>query len=194
VNILLEPLPWLKIHFYICSDDLHGGWESKTGIHGGLFRSSLDNTAANVDESVKLLISAGVDKSKLIVGLPSYGNAFNLADSNNNGVGAAVTSGAGNMDYRDICQKTRSGALTYRWDDTQKVPYAFSGSYWVGYDDVKSVTEKANYIKSNNLGGGMFWALDNDDFDNVCGDGKFPLITKVYSIVVGGQSPAVSFS
>jgi chitinase len=65
--------------------------------------------------------------------------------------------------YRDIRQRVRSGAYSYRYDEQQKAPYAISGSLWVGYDYVRSVTEKANYIKNNGLGGAMFWAIDNDE-------------------------------
>lgn len=127
---------------------------------------------------------SGANRDKLIVGIPSYGIAFDLADANRNGVGAPVNGGAGDLDYRDICQRTRSEALTYRWEETQRVPYAFSGNFWIGYDDVRSVIEKAHYIRSNNYGGGMFWALDNDDFGNACGEGRFPLIANVYNIVM----------
>jgi chitinase len=167
---------------------MHGSWETQTGVHTSLFRSSLDNTEFNVDDSVKLLLNAGIEKSKVIVGFASYGIRVTLVDTSNNGIGApSVKFGPSDtMDYRNICQKTRSGALTSRWDDTQKVPYAFSGTDWIGYDNVRSVVEKANYIKKNGYGGGMFWALDNDDYDNVCGEGKFPLISAVYKIVVGG--------
>lgn len=49
---------------------------------------------------------------------------------------------------------------------------------------MQAVTEKANYINRMNLGGAMFWAIDNDDFDNVCGDGRYPLISKVYNMIV----------
>lgn len=173
----------------LMSYDLHGGWESKTGIHAGLYSSSLDPSSANVDCSVKLLLNKGVPRDKLIMGIPAYGNAFRLANSNNNGVGAAA-SGDGSLKFNQICQRINSGSLTYRWDDAQKVPYAFSGTQWVGYDDVRSVTEKANYIKSLNLGGAMIWDLDSDDFSNSCGLGKYPLISTVYNIVVGG---AVSY-
>lgn len=168
--------------------DMHGGWESTTGIHAALYRSALDPTDANVDAAVNLILRLGVDRNKLIVGIPSYGNAFALQNANNNGVGAPAT-GAGSMTYYAICQRTRSGSLNYRWDDSQKVPYAFSVSEWVGYDDVRSVTEKANYIKNNDLGGAMWWAVDDDDYNNVCAGGRYPLISAVYNIVVGSANP-----
>lgn len=177
----------------LMSYDLHGGWESKTGIHAALYSSSLDPTSANVDASVKLLLNKGVAREKIIVGIPTYGNAFTLQNPNVNGVGAPA-SGAGSLKYFEICQRTRSGSLNYRWDDAQKVPYAFSGTQWVGYDDVRSVTEKANYIKNNNLGGSMFWAVDNDDYNNLCGGGKFALIKTVANIVIGGGNVNVSHS
>jgi chitinase len=115
---------------------LHGGWETKTGLHSGLYRSSLDPTDLNVDASVNLLLRQGVSKDKLIMGIPTYGNAFRLNDPNRNGVGAPA-SGAGSLKYNQICPRVRSGSLNYRWDDAQKVPYAFAGSEWVGYEDVR---------------------------------------------------------
>jgi len=43
--------------------------------------------------------------------------------------------------------------------------------------------QKANYIVSKGLGGGLFWALDFDDFTGTfCGNGKYPLINQVKSI------------
>jgi chitinase len=170
---------------FVDVDDLHGGWQNYTGIHGALFRGDLDNTAANVDESVRFLMQEGAERDKLIVGIPAYGIAFTLKDPNNNGVSALTTSGDGHQGYHEICQKVHSGALNYRWEDQQRVPYAFSGTYWIGYDDVRSVTEKAHYINNHGYGGGMFWALDNDDFMNRCGDGRFPLVSTVFKIVVG---------
>ena len=49
----------------------------------------------------------------------------------------------------------------------------------LSYDDTQSLTEKANYILSNGLAGGMFWALDLDDFTgNFCG------AVKIFSCLV----------
>lgn len=45
-------------------------------------------------------------------------------------------------------------------------PYAYKGNQWVSYDDVSDIRQKSRFIKQMNLGGGMVWALDLDDFRN----------------------------
>ncbi|CRK90408.1 CLUMA_CG004159, isoform A [Clunio marinus] len=171
--------------------DMHGGWEGKTGHHSALHRSSLDPTDANVEDAVNVLLREGIDRSKLIVGIPTYGGSFNLVNANNNGIGAPAT-GAGIVKYNQICQRIRSGQFNYRWESTQKVPYVFSGNEWIGFDDVKSVTEKANFIKNTNLGGAMFWDLDNEDFGNSCGGGSYPLISTVYNVIRGNSGSSTN--
>jgi GH18 family chitinase len=121
-------------HFF----QLHGGWEPMTGIHAALFRSELDPTDSNVDASVQLVLRLGAPRSKIMMGIPAYGNAFLLNDTNINGVGAPAV-GADSIKFHDICSRVKSGSFHYRWDDAQKVPYAFFGSEWVGYDNVRQV-------------------------------------------------------
>lgn len=55
-------------------------------------------------------------------------------------------------------------------------PYAFKGNQWVGYDDENIARKKAEYVAENNLGGIMFWAIDNDDFRGNCHGRPYPLI------------------
>ena len=78
----------------------------------------------------------------------------------------------------------KTNGWTRKWDDTQKVPYAFKGNQWVGYDDNQSVQIKLDYVKSNNLGGVMFWSIETDDFANLCGTGNYPLITLAKNAMV----------
>lgn len=169
----------------LMSYDLHGGWESVTGIHAALFRGPRDQSTGNVDDSVNLLLGKGIARNKLIMGIPAYGNAFNLANPGNNGVGAPA-SGAGSLKYFEICQRLNAGSLSEQWEADQQVPYAFGGSFWIGYDNIRSVIEKANYINNHDLGGSMWWALDTDDHSNSCGRGRYPLISTVYNIIIGG--------
>lgn len=44
------------------------------------------------------------------------------------------------------------------------------------YDDPQSVMAKMNYIKQHNLAGSMWWSIDTEDFSNLCGQGKYPLL------------------
>lgn len=175
----------------LISFNFHGtSWESQTGIHAGLYKSPRDNTASNVDDSVNLLLQNGVAKEKLIVGIPAFGSVFTLQDPNMNDVGAPTQKheGPSDLKFNEICLRAQSGNLNCRWDDDQKVPYAFTDTEWIGYDDVRSVTEKANYIKSMDLGGAMIWDIASDDFSGACGLGAYPLISAVYEILSGDGS------
>ena len=62
-------------------------------------------------------------------------------------------------------------------------PYAYRDNQWVGYDDVDSIRRKSQYIRDMNLGGGMIWALDLDDFNNRCGQGRHPLMNTIKSVL-----------
>lgn len=162
--------------------DLHGGWTGYTGIHTALFPGPNDPSNNNVDYSVQLLLNRGAPREKLIMGMATYGNAFRLNDPGNNGVGAPAA-GAGSWHYRDICQRINMGQLSYRWEDAQRSPYAYAGYDWVGYDDVRAIEEKSRYINQHNLGGGMFWSIDSDDYQNACGQGFQPLLRACRNII-----------
>lgn len=164
--------------------DLHGAWGTVTGIHGAMFRGPNDQTDQNMDASVNVLMARGVDRHKLIVGIPAYGIGFTLSNANNNGVGAPFTSGGHYYQYYNICGYVNSGAWNLRFEDAQRVPYMFQGTQWIGYDNVQSVEEKSRYVVQYNLGGTMFWSIDGDDYNGVCGQGRWPLITASYRIVM----------
>jgi hypothetical protein len=85
--------------------------------------------------------------------------------------------------YYEVCEKILNNSWTYVWNDQQKVPFAHSSGTqieWVGFEDVKSIEYKLNYIKDNNLGGAMIWALDMDDFmGTFCNQGKYPILNTI---------------
>ncbi|CAO1341927.1 unnamed protein product [Diamesa tonsa] len=166
--------------------DLHGEWDNQTGINAPLYAGSDQNKQVNVDACVNYWISQGCPRDKIIVGIPTYGKSFTLANSSDNGINAAVTGGgragphtaeAGMLGYNEIC----ANGWPRRWEGQQKVPYAVNGNQWVGYDDVESVKIKSDYINQKGLGGAMFWSLETDDFLGRGGQGKFPLIKTAYN-------------
>ena len=80
------------------------------------------------------------------------------------GTKGPITGEAGNLGYQEICLKFKNEGWTAVEDSNG--PYAYgSGNQWVGYDTIKSVTAKAEYVKTKGLGGAMFWDLATDDFN-----------------------------
>ena len=62
--------------------DYHGYWDSVTGHVAPLY-SSVDHFNANF--SLNYWAQLGVDKSKLVMGLPTYGQTFSLANPDQSG-------------------------------------------------------------------------------------------------------------
>ncbi|KAG8132103.1 hypothetical protein E2320_009986, partial [Naja naja] len=141
----------------------------------------IDN--AYEDNAVQYWKSKGAPAKKIILGIPAYGRSFTLSTSQNGvkaptsgpGTAGIYTKERGFLAYYEICD-FKNGATT-KVIESQKVPYSFKGNQWVGYDDVSSITNKVQYLKKQNLGGGMVWALDLDDFNgSFCKEGRYPLI------------------
>jgi GH18 family chitinase len=42
---------------------------------------------------------------------------------------------------------------------------------------------QALYIRENGLAGAMLWAMCNDDFNNHCGYGAWPLLTTIKNLL-----------
>lgn len=107
-----------------------------------------------VDESVEAHLKAGMPAEKLVLGMPFYGHG-NGKDYD------------GYVDYRD--NKGPKAGHQELWDEIAKVPYYANaqGKLLLGFDNVRSIREKCNYIKEKGLKGGMYWdyGADNDAGD-----------------------------
>ncbi|XP_029169671.1 chitotriosidase-1-like isoform X1 [Nylanderia fulva] len=181
----------------IMTYDFHGAWEKVTGHNAPLYPrngESGNDLKLNVDASVRYWLDSGCPREKLILGVPFYGRAFTLSDSNQNGLGAPIkgpgtagpyTREGGMLGYNEICESFKQGGWTIVRQEEHRVPYAVKGDQWVGYDDVTSLIEKTNYIKSMNLGGGMLWSIETDDFNGNCGE-KYPLLKTLNAELRGG--------
>ncbi|KAK3782147.1 hypothetical protein RRG08_032901 [Elysia crispata] len=168
--------------------DLHGSWDSTTGINSPLYAHPSeqgDDTYLSLDWVAKYYVSLGAPRDKINIGMATYGRSFTLADTNNNGVGAPAaragragryTMENGFISYYEICQLIQSGAQVFQ-EPSQRARYLVQRDLWIGYDDVQTIQEKACYARQNSYGGIMFWALDLDDFKGqTCGQGRYPLI------------------
>ena len=118
--------------------------------HSTLYRASISGRMT-CDDAVKAHIDSGVPANRLVLGMPFYGR------------GGKILS---NRDYRDI---DFNGEYTEVWNDTAKVPYLINkeGTMVLGFDNVRSLSIKCEYVLEKGLLGGMYWeyAADNDNAD-----------------------------
>ena len=144
---------------------------------------------------MRFWMESGAPKSKLVMGMPLYGQAFTLQKESVNGLNAPAprkglagpyTRAAGFLAYYEICDMVRTKGFAVVQDEAEPRrigPYAVKGNQWVGYDDVAMIRYKSEYIRKMGFAGGMVWALDLDDFNGVCGQGKHPLLTTIKNVL-----------
>lgn len=91
--------------------------------------------------------------------------------------------------YRNLALLKQSdpGLVEY-WDDVAKSPYLYSsktGAFYT-YDNKRSVTEKANYVNANNLGGMIVWQAAQDA--PVSTTKREELSNTIYSALFGSKT------
>ncbi|XP_023211517.1 acidic mammalian chitinase-like isoform X2 [Centruroides sculpturatus] len=101
--------------------------------------------------TVSYLKSLGVDLKKIVIIVSSTSQTWTLDDSSDTSVGAKATKPGnkgsytlhpGILSYYETCKLLMQDGWTIKYDPEAKVPYAYRGDQWIGYDDVKSVSEK----------------------------------------------------
>ncbi|CAB0030491.1 unnamed protein product, partial [Trichogramma brassicae] len=180
------------LHFInIMAYDFHGAFDGKTGINAPLYPGSWEQGVQrqnNVDAAIRFWLNAGAPAEKLILGVPFYGRTFTVS-SQSKEIGVPATAGQrgpytgedGFMGYNEICEKLKNDKWEARFQEEQRVPYAYKGNQWVGYDDVNSLAEKVSYAEKHGLGGMMVWSIETDDFKGLCGE-KYPLLKTLNKI------------
>ncbi|XP_055296593.1 probable chitinase 10 [Sitodiplosis mosellana] len=187
---LAQHLDWIGVMAY----DFHGQWDRKTGINAPLHNYPGNSNNFYADYAIKHWIQRGAPSTKLVLGVPCYGQSFTLANAGDHGLNAPSNGGgqageftraAGMLSYYEICDNIKKGWTVV--NSAEYGPYAFKDNQWVSYDDVETIGVKSKYIKDTKLAGGMIWSLDFDDFKGTCGAGNYPLLKALNTGLVMGS-------
>ncbi|KAL2587718.1 hypothetical protein GLYMA_13G155800v4 [Glycine max] len=162
VDSINENLDWVNVMSY----DLNGPWSNHTGPPAGLFDPKNN---ASVSYGLGSWIRGGVIPKKVVMGLPLYGRTWQLLEPNVHGIGAPASGpGPGSNGAMALFQvlefNNETGANVVCDKETASV-YSYSGSYWVGYDDPKTVAVKVGFAQALSLHGYFFWAAGLDTSD-----------------------------
>lgn len=191
---------WIGVMTY----DLYGSWAKETRGHTALYPLDYqDPEELSVSKSM-ITWMQDVPAKKLLMGIASYGQAFQLAntitefDKTCNVLASTVdpppagiyTKDSGRFAYYEIMELLKNGGqmCTDRSQGMQSV-MRYNTS-WIGFDTVETIMFKLDYIKALGLGGSMLWAIDLEDFT-----GQFPISNAVanvltYNITLKPKSPS----
>ncbi|KAI0142668.1 family 18 glycosyl hydrolase [Xylariaceae sp. FL1272] len=144
--------------------DYAGSWDAVAGHQANLYPSSSNpsSTPFNTAAAIHAYTSRGVAPSKLVLGMPLYGRAFQQTSGpgqSYSGIGQGTWE-AGVYDYKalplpnsQVHTDHESGA-TYCYDEGSKT--------MVSYDTVDMARKKAEFVKEKGLGGAMWWESSAD--------------------------------
>uniref|UniRef100_A0A6M2D3H3 Putative catalytically inactive chitinase-like lectin n=1 Tax=Rhipicephalus microplus TaxID=6941 RepID=A0A6M2D3H3_RHIMP len=137
----------------------------------------------NVAFSAQLWVKMGMPKSKIMVGIPTFGLSWVLRDSESWHIGSRATGrdphNGGYVNFADVCSLQKNGSHD-EYDAKAMVPYMHKEKLWISYDDKRSVALKTEWIFLNGYGGTMTYNLNFDDWSGKCTNETFPLQKTIY--------------
>ncbi|CAG8908707.1 unnamed protein product [Penicillium egyptiacum] len=154
------------LDFYnLMAYDFAGSWDTNAGHQANIAPSNSNpaSTPFSINAALDHYINVGgVPPSKIVMGMPLYGRAFEDTDGPGtpfSGVGEGSWEN-GVWDYKAL---PRPGAEE-QFDEESSASYCYDGGArtMVSYDTAHMAQVKANYIRERGLGGGMWWESSGD--------------------------------
>ncbi|MFJ9612096.1 glycoside hydrolase family 18 protein [Kitasatospora sp. NPDC101176] len=157
---LSDSVDWLNVMTY----DLHGPWEGTgpANHQANLYSDPTDPEPRrrSADAAVVHYQERGLPSEQTVLGAPLYGHGWTgVAAGGRGGLYQSATAAAPDRSYKEV------NALPGKvyWDRDHGASWKYDGSTFYSYDTAEVLTQKARYVRRNDLGGVMVWSLDGDD-------------------------------
>ncbi|KAK0621800.1 glycoside hydrolase family 18 protein [Bombardia bombarda] len=152
-------------HINLMAYDYAGAWDTHAGHQANLYpapAASNWSTPFSTDRAVSDYIAAGVPPSKLVLGMPIYGRAFEQTA----GIGqtySGIGSGSWESGIWDYKALPKAGA-TVIYDIAAGATYSYDAAAkeLISFDTTDMISRKVSYLKSKGMSGSMFWEASAD--------------------------------
>lgn len=155
-------LDWFNLMTYDFVNSLTPTTGHHTGLHTSTFAPS---DARSTDKAVQQFLAASVPPQKLLIGVAFYGREFADVQPMHEGLYQAYGHFQGTYPWPQLkADFINHGGYTRYWDEVAKAPYLWNATTqrFISYDDPQSIAAKADYVKSQHLGGIMYWEQSQD--------------------------------
>lgn len=150
--------------WHVMTYDYAGSWDSTSGHQANLYPNAGNpiSTPFSTQKAINDYLAIGIAASKIILGLPLYGRAFESTSAigkSYSGVGSGSWEN-GVWDYKAL---PKAGAVEY-YDEVAGATYSYDSATQelITYDNKKSVGKKVDYLKGLGLGGAFYWDSSSD--------------------------------
>ncbi|KAJ7618307.1 glycoside hydrolase superfamily [Mycena polygramma] len=159
-NLVVPQMDKALTFWNLMAYDYAGSWLNYTDNQANLYGGA--RTGVSTDAAVKYFLSSGATPSKISMGIPLYGHAF----EETTGLGASYTGiGPGTIQagiYSYSVLPLAGAQVFENTTDVSSYSYDSASKELVSYDTPNIVKLKAEYINTNGLAGSMFWELSQD--------------------------------
>ncbi|CCK69588.1 putative chitinase KNAG_0C04870 [Huiozyma naganishii CBS 8797] len=181
----LETFPIKEMDQYIdywnmMTYDYYGEWSSGTGFHSNLYdgTNKFSEHSLCADGAIRYMTNKiGINSRKVVLGMALYGRGFTNVKEGD----PKKTSGLINRKFKGVGGESEGEPGMWLYNQlpirgTQEVFDEQYGSAYcfdpktktlVGYDNVDSTRQKAQYVRFHNLAGGFWWESCGNKWDNV---------------------------
>ena len=149
---------------FLMGYDLHGPWDSFADFNAPLYSTgeTSPHYTISLQDALRSYQNAGVDMSKLVLGMPFYGYQYATTGERWNGLYSPFQS-AKSISYDKIVENLLPDSSYQRYfHEAARVPYLYDGVNFVTYDDESSIAEKTRFARANGLAGVGAWELSHD--------------------------------
>ena len=157
IAAIAPSLDWFNLMTY----DFVNAMTSTTGHHTALHASARAPVdARTTDRAVRQFLAAGVPPRKLFIGAAFYGREFAGVDTADRGLYQPFAHFQGTLPWTQLkADYIGRHGYTRHWDVAAQAPWLWNAATrrFISYDDPQSLAAKAAWVRSQKLGGIMYW-------------------------------------